>query len=160
MLSMIAFDVRFIFSFVIYFVCMCESVWGNVNVEKSKNPDRFQIYLLNFLQHRLTQMSVPYDVVYTQCTQLLVSMCAFHRRLPLSLNRRAFGRDRCENYSVRTGSLVLSWLPTRAVSVTLLIEVGAIKIFFFIYLSGKVFLLSLSFLCTCLYQFKYTIDIN
>lgn len=37
--------------------------------------------------------------------------------------------DRTEIDFVRTGSLVLSWLPTRAVSVTLLIEVGAINIF-------------------------------
>lgn len=80
---------------------------------------------------------VPYDMS-TICTEpLLVSVYALHvcccvwfeRRSPsflVNLSSFAYGHDRSEIDFVRTGSLVLSWLPTRAVSVTLLIEVGAI----------------------------------
>lgn len=61
-------------------------------------------YFVIFLFHRIVEITYTHAVVHTYGTY-----------------------DRTEQIDfIRTGSLVLSWLPTRAVSVTLLIEVGAI----------------------------------
>lgn len=82
MLSMIAFDVRFIFLFVFFrssvrsICCVVVSVCQYECFSESKNPDRFQIYLFCIFYTQycwLTQMSVPYDV-HSKCIQILYTL--------------------------------------------------------------------------------------